>query len=392
MSVARWGAVHTAAHLSTPGPDADKYRRGVLGLRTGSAAYPGAAVLGAEAAWRTGLGLLRYVPPLGDAEPSFGLPTPAAAVLAARPETVFASDARSALRCDAWLVGSGTDSLRRSFADDEAIHRLLAGDAPVVLDAGALGLLLDRAPTAPTIATPHRGEFLQLWRQAGLGELPGGWPSGRDEAPTEAGLRDAASALAARLGATVLLKGSLTIAATPGGFSAACGPATPWLATAGTGDVLAGILGALAATHSAEVREDPELLGRLGASAAVLHDTAARLAAGCGVLAGDWLGCGGFDCDCDRLNDGNSSRDGTDSSDNGSNRLSDNSDNSDRLSDSNGKPDFGPGGTPCRGCSPDPALTCTAETGYRDRPITALDVAHALPAAVAALRAAAPQR
>lgn len=278
----RWDAARTAAHLAVPGPGADKYLRGVLGLRTGSAAYPGAAVLGAEAAWRTGLGLLRYVPPVGDPEPELGLPTPAAAVLAARPETVFASDAEGRLRCDAWLVGSGTDPARRSFAEGEAIRRLLADDAPVVLDAGALGLLAGpeaERPRAPTVATPHRGEFLALWRAAGLGERPAGWPAGRGEAPDEAALRDAATALAGSLGATVLLKGSLTIAATPGGFHAACGPATPWLAAAGTGDVLAGILGALVATHAAAVRADPELLGPLGASAAVLHDAAARLAA-----------------------------------------------------------------------------------------------------------------
>lgn len=281
----RWGEADAAAHLTVPGAESDKYRRGVLGLRTGSAAYPGAAVLGAEAAWRTGLGLLRYLPPLGDDPPEFGLPTPTAAVLAARPETVFASDAHGPLRCDAWLVGSGTDPARRGFAESAAIRRLLAGEAPVVLDAGALGLLAERASAepspsrAPTIATPHRGEFLSLWRAAGLGESPAGWADDRAESPGESALRDAAAALAARLGATILLKGSLTIAATPGGFSTACGPATPWLAAAGTGDVLAGILGALVASHAAAVRADPELLGPLGASAAVLHDAAARLAA-----------------------------------------------------------------------------------------------------------------
>lgn len=315
----RWDRIRTAAHLARPGQASDKYRRGVLGLRTGSTAYPGAAVLGAEAAWRTGLGMLRYVPPVGDPAPALGLPTPAAAVLAARPETVFADGTAGSARCDAWVVGSGTDPALRSFAEEEAIRRLLAGADPVVVDAGAIGLLLRGSPEAPVTLTPHRGEFLALWRGLDLGERPSGWPASRDELPGEAALHEAAASLATRLGAAVLLKGSTTVIRTPGGFAASCGPATPWLATAGTGDVLAGILGALLAAHAREVREDPELLGPLAASAAVLHDVAARLAAGEG--ASD-----------DGADDDETGGDGT------------------------------------------------------VRPITALDVAHALPAAVAAVR------
>lgn len=275
----RWDAARAGAWIAAPAADSDKYRRGVLDLRTGSAAYPGAAVLGAEAAWHTGIGLVRYTPPLGDEPPAFGLPSPAAAVLAARPETVFADDSgASRSRCDAWLLGSGTDPARRSFAEREALHGILAGGAPVVVDAGALSEIHATGRRAPVVATPHRGEFLSLWREAGLGERPAEWPADRAETPAEAALAGAALALAERLGATVLLKGSLTVAATPGGFCAVAGPATPQLATAGTGDVLAGALGALVATHAAAVREDPELLGPLAASAAVLHDRAARIA------------------------------------------------------------------------------------------------------------------
>jgi len=280
----RWSLARAAEHLIAPDAASDKYRRGVLCVRTGSSTYPGAAVLGVEAAWRTGVGLVRYTPPLDDAEPALGLPTPAAAVLAARPETVFTAGSGRG-RCDAWLLGSGTDPAQRSFTERESMRSLFGGETPLVVDAGALPELSEFAEPAaarvlaPAVLTPHRGEFLTLWRAAGLGDRPEGWPEERGRVPDEEALTDAAGALAERLGATVLLKGSLTIAATPGGFRAAAGPATPWLAAAGTGDVLAGVLGALVATHGAAVRAEPELLGPLAASAATLHDAAARLAA-----------------------------------------------------------------------------------------------------------------
>ena len=314
--IEHWSRERAAAFIAVPDAESNKYRRGVLAVRTGSAAYPGAAVLGVEAAWRTGAGMVRYVPPLDDGPPALGLPTPAAAVLAARPETVFA-DGRAALgaRCDAWLMGSGTDPAERSFAEREALHSLFIGEAPVVVDAGAL-LELTRPEaraargaqrrSGPVAVTPHLGEFRALWRAAGLGEPPhleapppepversgvsshpkpaeGSGVSSASEPIEGVGASrqartDAARALAGRLNATVLLKGSVSIVATPGGFCAAIGPATPWLATAGTGDVLAGILGALAATHAAELRDDPELFGPLAATAALLHDEAARRA------------------------------------------------------------------------------------------------------------------
>lgn len=88
--------------------------------------------------------------------------------------------------------------------------------------------------------------------------------------------------LAADLGVTVLLKGSTTLVTTPPGESATVGPATPWLATAGTGDVLAGILGALTAAHAAarddRPRVDHDALLSLAATASLLHDCAARFA------------------------------------------------------------------------------------------------------------------
>lgn len=261
--------------LRPPGPHDDKYRRGVLGVRTGAAHYPGAAVLGVTAAWRAGVGMLRYVPPVDDAAPPFGLPTPAAAVLAARPETVLGPP--TGRPCDAWVMGSGTDAATRSAAELGELRALLAGDAPLVIDAGALELVTAGADrSAPVILTPHGGEFERLWRSAQLGDLPDDWDSrGIDPAPRGA----AAARLAAALDATVLLKGSVTVCASPRSRVLSAGPATPWLASAGTGDVLAGILGALVAGRSAEVHDDPDLLARLGATAALLHDHAARHAA-----------------------------------------------------------------------------------------------------------------
>ena len=278
-----WGDSQTGAWLPTPGLADDKYRRGVLAVRTGSALFPGAAVLSVSAAWRTGIGMVRYVPAVDDRASEHGLPSPAAAVLAAHPETVFGAPADPA-NCDAWVIGSGTDPDQRSDAERDALAAILGGAAPVVVDAGALDLVTGERPAAPAILTPHAGEFTRLWQAAGLGTKPEGWPArtrSKRARPVKTEARVAAALqLAERLGAAVLLKGSTSVTATPGGQAFLSGPATPWLATAGTGDVLAGVLGALAASQGDAIREDPELLGAIAASAAVVHDVAARLASG----------------------------------------------------------------------------------------------------------------
>ncbi|MBL3699838.1 ADP-dependent NAD(P)H-hydrate dehydratase [Leucobacter luti] len=275
---ARWPERAAAGWLRPPGPADTKYRRGVLGARTGSAQYPGAAVLTVSAAWRVGTGLVRYVPPVHDQAPDYGLPAPAAAVLAARPETVFGE--HPGRPCDAWLLGSGTDPAVRSTEETARLRELLRGPAPVVIDAGALELLLDGPAAArlPRIITPHAGEFARLWSGAGLGPLPEALHE-----PFETVQRGAAALrLAAALGVTVLLKGAISISASPGGRALHTGPATSRLASAGTGDVLAGILGGLVAQHAARMRSAPELLCELGATAALLHDRAARAAATAG--------------------------------------------------------------------------------------------------------------
>ncbi|MFV0318972.1 MAG: NAD(P)H-hydrate dehydratase [Microbacterium sp.] len=241
-----------SARIRVPGPADDKYRRGVVGLRTGSDAYPGAAVLGVEAAWRTGIGMVRYVGPDRAAQ----------LVLQRRPETVWGDG-----RVQAWVIGSGTEAGTRPAEETAALRGILSGSVPVVVDAGALGLAPGAA--APLLATPHAREHDALRAALGLAPVA---PDADDD--TRA---DAVRATADALGGAVLLKGSVTIVAAPGGAAIRVGPATPWLATAGTGDVLAGVLGSLTAAAGAAA---PDELVSVAALAARLHDRAARIAAG----------------------------------------------------------------------------------------------------------------
>lgn len=263
-----------ARFFSPPDHTSHKYSRGVLGLRTGSSAYPGAAVLGAEAAWRTGIGSVRFFSALDESPSQCGLPSPAAAVLAVRPETVFADDtAANRARVDAWVIGSGTDPQLRSFAETEALRQLLHGDTPVVVDAGALDLLVAGEVAAPCVVTPHLGEFTSLYVSCGF--------AATEIAAAEIAADPAAAAarVANHLGVTVVLKGSRSIVASPQTEPHVYGPATPRLATAGTGDVLAGVLGALLASNAALIAKDAASLSQLAIAAVALHDRAARLAA-----------------------------------------------------------------------------------------------------------------
>jgi hydroxyethylthiazole kinase-like uncharacterized protein yjeF len=248
-----WGPRDAAAMIAVPRDDDDKYSRGVLGIVTGSARYPGAAMLGVEAALRTGLGMVRYLGPQRATD----------FVLQRSPEVVTADG-----RVQAWLLGSGMDAADR---DPETAGRLdlaLSQDVPTVIDAGALDLL-DRA-TGPVIITPHFGELARV-----LGETKEGVAA------------DPAVALdraVEKLGVTVLLKGHTTYVGSPDGTRLTASTAPSWVATAGAGDALGGILGALVATHSELVERDASALARLGAAASVLHGLAAERASGGGPL------------------------------------------------------------------------------------------------------------
>ncbi|WP_282837032.1 ADP-dependent NAD(P)H-hydrate dehydratase [Microbacterium flavum] len=245
-----WTVAEAAAHLRRPTAADDKYSRGVVGVRTGSDRYPGAAVLGVEAAHRAGAGMVRYLGPDRATD----------LVLARRPETVAADG-----RVQAWVIGSGTDAAHRAPHETAALGALLAGEVPVVVDAGALDLVPRRSRQAPVVVTPHGSEHARLRRDAGLAEASG------DR------VRDAADTAAA-LGVAVLLKGAETIVATPSGWSRVVTAPTSWLAAAGTGDVLGGVLGAVVAAASAERTLDAEDLGPLAATASLVHGRAAARA------------------------------------------------------------------------------------------------------------------
>ena len=245
-----WTPADAARHIRVPGTTDDKYTRGVLGVITGSAQYPGAAVIGVESALRTGVGMVRYLGPKRATR----------FVLERRPEAVAGPG-----RVQAWLIGSGMDHQTRGSGARMRMDDAVGQGLPVVLDGGAFDL--HESSAGPTVITPHYRELARV-----LGTTP--------EAITQdpAG---AAIGAAERLGVTVLLKGHTSYIASPDGTRISAASAPTWLATAGSGDALGGILGALVATHSRDIAGDPGLLARLAATAAVLHGLAgARASAG----------------------------------------------------------------------------------------------------------------
>ncbi|MBG6107599.1 ADP/ATP-dependent (S)-NAD(P)H-hydrate dehydratase [Frigoribacterium sp. CG_9.8] len=248
-----WTSRDSAGLIAVPVPDDDKYSRGVLGVVTGSTAYPGAAVLAVDAALHTGVGMVRY---LGDERAT-------TLVLQRRPEAVTVTG-----RVQAWLVGSGMDAVLRNTATADRLGAALESGLPIVVDAGALDLL-DRA-TGPVIIAPHLRELSRVLGESTTDLL-------RD--PAEAARRAAQT-----LGVTVLLKGHRTYVASPDGTRLVASSAPSWLATAGAGDALGGILGALVATHARAIATDPALLARLGATASVIHGLAASRASAGGPL------------------------------------------------------------------------------------------------------------
>jgi ADP-dependent NAD(P)H-hydrate dehydratase / NAD(P)H-hydrate epimerase len=250
--------------LPRPGAESDKYRRGVLGVLAGSDRFGGAAVLATGGAIRGGAGLIRVVTS-DQAAP---------AVRQHWPEAVISGYDTEPGRVQAWVAGPGMGT-----SDDarSRLSKVLRADVPVLVDADGLTLLAQltdaqftdtvRARTAPTLITPHAGELARLLQA--------------DPADIEAHRLDYATRAAAELNVTVLLKGSTTVIASPGSPTVSVNPTgTPWLATAGSGDVLSGLAGALLAQGLSAA--DAAM------AAAYLHGLAGRLAAdGAPIGAGD---------------------------------------------------------------------------------------------------------
>jgi hydroxyethylthiazole kinase-like uncharacterized protein yjeF len=246
-AVERLSASDAGRLWPVPEADSDKYRRGVLGAVAGSARYPGAAVLVTSGAVRAGVGMVRYVGP----------DEAAAAVRAAHPEVVAGGG-----RVQAWVLGSGVDP-ESDDGQDGAVEHALASGQPCVVDAGALATFTAMRPAGSFLLTPHAGELARLL------------DTSRDD--VEARPYEHAARAAAATGATVLLKGATTLVVSPDGRARSQADGPSWLATAGAGDVLAGIAGALLAGGLTPADA--------GAIAALVHGRAAARAARGGPIA-----------------------------------------------------------------------------------------------------------
>jgi hydroxyethylthiazole kinase-like uncharacterized protein yjeF len=237
-------AADVAARWPVPGPHDDKYTQGVTGIMAGSSTYPGAAVLCTGAAVAATSGMVRYT---GSAHSE---------VLAHWPEVIASPTPAAAGRVQAWVVGPGLGTDETGAA---ALWFALTTDLPVLVDADALTILAAHPDlvvnrTAPTVLTPHAGEFARL----------AGAPPGDDRV-------GATRKLADTLGVTVLLKGNVTVIAEPGGLVYLNPAGQSWAATAGSGDVLSGMIGALLAAGLAPAEA--------AAAAAFVHARAAALSA-----------------------------------------------------------------------------------------------------------------
>lgn len=246
-----------AAYLSQPNQDDHKYTRGVLGVISGSTSFPGAAILNIEAAIRSGAGLVRY---LGDAELIKEIVTN-------RPEAVFEFG-----EVNAYLIGSGLswDSATEQIKSKIAVA--MASKLPVILDAGALQLA--QKSRHLQILTPHSGELSK-------------WLTDSDKGVSAAEINQNPThylQLAATLiESNILLKGNTTFIASYATKQIIKIEKLPAiLATAGSGDVLAGIIAGLTVQYQPEQEAD---FVQIAALAVLLHAQAAMKASRGGPIA-----------------------------------------------------------------------------------------------------------
>jgi hydroxyethylthiazole kinase-like uncharacterized protein yjeF len=215
--------------LPWPGPETHKHRRGRLGVVSGGPLQTGAARLAARAGLRVGAGLVRVLCPPDAA------PIVAASVEAIMVDVFEAPDelGRLAEGLDCVVIGPAAGLTPATEANLAVLGR---GRATLVVDADALTLFRDRSAALfsclgpDDVLTPHEGEFERLF--------PGALAQGRESAARTA---------AERSGAHIILKGHETVIAAPGGRIRVNANGSPWLATAGSGDVLAGLAGGLIA-------------------------------------------------------------------------------------------------------------------------------------------------
>jgi hydroxyethylthiazole kinase-like uncharacterized protein yjeF len=247
-----------AAWVPRPTAESDKYRRGVVGVVAGSETFTGAAVLAVGGAVRGGAGMVRFA----------SAANPVGLVRQRWPEaitTVTDGSLEGVGRVQAWVAGPGLGTDERA----EALVAAVLGTAlPVLIDADGLTVVARRRDllwrSAPTVLTPHAGELARL-----LGTEPDA---------VEAGRLEHARRAAEELASTVLLKGSTTVVAEAERPVRVNPTGTPRLATAGTGDVLSGLIGALLAGGVDAIDA--------AAAGAYLHGLAGRLAAEPGAPIG----------------------------------------------------------------------------------------------------------
>ena len=255
-----------------PGANDHKYTRGVVGLWAGSETYPGAAVLAASGAVLAGAGMVRLTAPRRVED----------LVLAARPEVVPAAG-----RSQALVLGPGVDPADTVRADElrEVLRPTLApardsgggrvadgartgeeasdgatgavpAGAPAVVDAGALSILTELLDeglrcTPRHVLTPHAGEAAALLTALADSETPEETARQWNRERVEAHPAHAVREICRLSGATVLLKGATTLIAAPHHPLVSVDSGPGWMATAGSGDVLAGVLGAVLAGAAA---------------------------------------------------------------------------------------------------------------------------------------------
>jgi hydroxyethylthiazole kinase-like uncharacterized protein yjeF len=256
-----WSANDARQHVYIPESDDDKYSHGVLGIIAGSDEYPGSAVLTCSATLRTGIGMVRY----------FGSEKSQMLVLTSCPEVVTQPG-----KVSAWSIGSGVDLAQLDVARESQIESALTSltqSTPVLLDAGALPLV--GRFHGPTLITPHFRELARLMTHLG---------SEVSAEDIESNPREWSVRASHELDVCVLLKGSTTFIASEDSLIE-IPSSTSWLATAGTGDVLAGIIGALLATQSEKISKNPHALSEIAATGVFIHSAAALSASRGGPIS-----------------------------------------------------------------------------------------------------------